>query len=143
MELVEPVRINIYESSSYKKDLSWLNFHDEPRVQDRQQVKDHQSYISIFVAYLTLPSSSWEPQPDMTWQNDMTWQTWQQYFMQGHAVDLQRYRATSGERNFIEWIKIQIFLEAVLATEIMQNLQFYLEEKVNPSILKDDSSRKE
>ena len=136
MELVEPVQINIYESSSYKKDFSWLNFHDEPRVQDRQQVKDHQSYISIFVAYLT-------PQPDMTWQHDMTWQTWQQYFMQGHAVDLQRYRATSGERNFIEWIKIQIFLEAVLATEIMQNLQFYLEEKVNPSILKDDSSRKE
>ena len=79
----------------------------------------------------------------MTWQNDMTWQTWQQYFMQGHAVDLQRYRATSGERNFTEWIKIQIFLEAVLATEIMQNLQFYFEEKVNPSILKDDFSRKE
>ena len=43
-------------------------------------------------------------------------------------VDLQRYRATSGERNFIERIKAPIFLEAVLA------------EKVNPSILKDDFS---
>ena len=28
-------------------------------------------------------------------------------------------RATSGERNFIEWIKAPIFLETVLAIEIM------------------------
>ena len=33
-------------------------------------------------------------------------------------VDLYRYRATSGERNFIERIKAPIFLEAVLAIEI-------------------------
>ena len=51
-------------------------------------------------------------------------------------VDLQRYRATSGERNFI----VPIFLEAVLAIEIMQEPQSDLEEIVNPSILKDDFS---
>ena len=45
-------------------------------------------------------------------------------------------RATSGERNFIEWIKAPIFLEAVLAIETMQEPQSSLEEKVNPSILK-------
>ena len=33
--------------------------------------------------------------------------------------DLPRYRATSGERNFMEIIKISIFSEAALAIEIM------------------------
>ena len=35
-------------------------------------------------------------------------------------ADLQKYRATSRERNCIEGIKAPIFLEAVLAIEIMQ-----------------------
>ena len=39
--------------------------------------------------------------------------------MQSQTVDLQRYRATSGERNFIKQIKAPIFLETVLAVEIM------------------------
>ena len=39
--------------------------------------------------------------------------------MQGHVVDLKRYRATFGERNVTEQIKASIFLEAVLAIEIM------------------------
>ena len=29
-----------------------------PRVQERQQVKDQQSHISVFVVYLTYPGSS-------------------------------------------------------------------------------------
>lgn len=33
--------------------------------------------------------------------------------MQSQTVDLQRYRATSGERNFIKQINVPIFLEAV------------------------------
>ena len=37
--------MNIYQSNTYRKDLSWLHFDDEPMVQDRQQVKD----ISVFV----------------------------------------------------------------------------------------------
>ena len=48
-------------------------------------------------------------------------------------ADLKRYRATSGERNLIERIKAPIFLEEVLAIEIMLEL----EEKVNARILKD------
>ena len=35
----------------------WLNFDVEPRVQVRQQRKDQQSNIFVFVAYLTIPSS--------------------------------------------------------------------------------------
>ena len=45
-----------------------------------------------------------------------------------------------GERNFIEQIKAPILLEAILAIEIMLGPQSNLEEKVNPSILKDDFS---
>ena len=35
-----------------------LRFDDEPKVQERQQVKDQQSYISVFVARLTFPCSN-------------------------------------------------------------------------------------
>ena len=55
-------------------------------------------------------------------------------------VNLLRYRATSGERIFIEQIKALIFLEAISAIQIMQEPQSNLEEKLNPSILKDDFS---
>ena len=58
--------------------------------------------------------------------------------MHGHMVDLQRYRATSRERSFIEQIKAPIFLGVVLAIEIMSEPQSNLDEKDNPSILKDD-----
>ena len=40
----------------------------------------------------------------------------------------------------MERIKIPIFLEAVLAIEIMYEPQSNLEEKINPRILKDDFS---
>ena len=56
--------------------------------------------------------------------------------MQGRMADLLRYRATSGERNFIERIKASIFLEAVLAIDVMQDPQSNLEELDNPQHLK-------
>ena len=52
MEPVEPVQMNIYQSNTYRKDLSWPHFDDEPRVQEKQQVKDQQSCISVFVLHL-------------------------------------------------------------------------------------------
>ena len=58
MELVEPVQMNIYQSNTYRKDLSWIHLDNEPRVQERQQVKDQQSCISVSVAYPTIPSSA-------------------------------------------------------------------------------------
>ena len=60
---VEPVLKNIYQSNTYRKDLSWPHFDDEPRVQEKQQVKDRQYCISIFVACLTIPTSNWGHQP--------------------------------------------------------------------------------
>ena len=55
-------------------------------------------------------------------------------------VDLQRYSSTSREKNFIEKIKVPIFVEALLAKGIILEPQSNLEEKVNTSILKDDFS---
>ena len=57
VEPVQPVQMNIYQSNTYRKDLSWLHFNNEPRFEERQQVKDQQSYISVSVAYPAIPSS--------------------------------------------------------------------------------------
>ena len=56
-------RCLIYKTNTYRKELSWLHFDDEPRVQEKQQVKGQQSCISVFVAYPTIPSSNQEHQP--------------------------------------------------------------------------------
>ena len=56
----------IYQGNTYKKDLSWLHFTNEPRVQGKQQVKGQQSCISIFVAYPTIPVAARGTSPDMT-----------------------------------------------------------------------------
>ena len=40
VELVEAVQLKIYQSNIYRKDLSWLHFDVEPKVQERQQGKD-------------------------------------------------------------------------------------------------------
>ena len=103
MEPVEPVQTKIYQRNTYRKDLSWPHFDNERRVQERQHVKDQQSCISAFVGYPTIPSSNEEHQP----RHDNSIQ------LHGRMVDLSRYRATSGERTFIERIKAPIFLEAV------------------------------
>ena len=41
--------MNICQSNNYRKDLSWLPFDNEPRVQERQQVKKQQSCISVIL----------------------------------------------------------------------------------------------
>ena len=39
VETVRPVQMNIFQINNYKKDLDWLYFDDEPRVQEKQQVE--------------------------------------------------------------------------------------------------------
>ena len=58
VEPAEEVQMNIYQSNTDRTDSSWLHFYYEPRVQQRQLVKDQQSRISVFVTYLTVPSSN-------------------------------------------------------------------------------------
>ena len=55
---LKPVLTNIYQSNTHKKDLSRPHFDDEPRVQEKQQVKDQQSCIFVFVACLAIPISN-------------------------------------------------------------------------------------
>ena len=50
MEPVQPVQMKMREG-----------FEDERRIQDREQVKNQQTFV--FVAYLTIPSSNWEHVP--------------------------------------------------------------------------------
>ena len=50
VEPVEPVLKNIYQINTYRKDLSYPNFDNEPRVQEKLEVKDQHSCISVFVA---------------------------------------------------------------------------------------------
>ena len=44
---VQPVQMNIYQSNTYRRDLSWLHLHDEPGVQERQEVKDQKFYLHL------------------------------------------------------------------------------------------------
>ena len=109
------------------KNTSWLNFDYEPRVQKRQQVNEHQSYISIFVTYLTFSSSSYENQP----RHDN--------IIPSKVVDIHNslrrrklHRTSQGSN----------FLGDILAIDKIQEPQFNLKEKENPSTFKDDFSIK-
>ena len=57
--------MNIYQSNTYRKGFSCLHFNDEPRVQEKQLVKDQQSCIFVFVVYLKILSSNKGTSPDM------------------------------------------------------------------------------
>ena len=57
VEPVEPVQMNIYQTNTYRKELRWLHFNNEARVQEMQQVNYQLSYITLFVPYLAIPSS--------------------------------------------------------------------------------------
>ena len=39
VEPFETIQINVYQSNTYRKDLSRLYFNNEPLIQDRQEVK--------------------------------------------------------------------------------------------------------
>ena len=63
VEPVGPVQVNIYQSNTYRKHLSRQHFIDGPRVPERQLVKDQQSYISVFLAYLRIPRRNQQQHP--------------------------------------------------------------------------------
>ena len=63
MEPVHLVQMNIYQNNTCKKNLSWLYVDTEPRVEERQQVRDQQSYIFVSLVYLVAARST---RPDTT-----------------------------------------------------------------------------
>ena len=81
-----------YQINTNRTEESRLHFNYEPRVQQRQQVQEQQSYLSVFVALLLFPSIS----PGMI-----------TVFYARSYGDLQRQGATSGKTNFIKRIKVQ------------------------------------
>ena len=50
---------SVYQSNTYRRELSCPHFDNEPRVPGKQQLNDQQSCISVLVACLTIPSSNW------------------------------------------------------------------------------------
>ena len=84
LDPVQPFKITMYQSNTCTKDLHWLmaykihwlHFDDEPRVQDRQQMKKQQSYISVSIVSLKYLSSSCAHQPrkDNSIPGNIKWQ---------------------------------------------------------------------
>ena len=56
---VEPVKMNIYQSNTYRKNLSCLHFDNEPSVQEKQQVEDQQYLLHISFCSLS-NNSKWQ-----------------------------------------------------------------------------------
>ena len=53
VEPVEPVLKNIYQSNTYRKDLRWPHFDNEPRVQEKQKVNwGHQPRRDNSIPYM-------------------------------------------------------------------------------------------
>ena len=50
---VEPAQMNIYQSNTYRKDLDWLYFNNEPKFQGSQQVKDWRTVLHKHFCSLT------------------------------------------------------------------------------------------
>ena len=76
MEPVEPVQMNIYQSRTYRKDLSWLHFEDEPRVQELAS----EGPTVLHIPFCSLSNNS-------KLQLGAPAQAWQQYSMHGRMVD--------------------------------------------------------
>ena len=124
MEPVEPVQRNIYQSNTYRKDLSWSYFDNEPRVQEKQQVKDQQSCIFQQFQVATRGTS-----PDVT----TVFHTW----AYGRFIEIQSslrrkklHRTNQGSN----------FLGGSFSNRDNIKVESNLQEEVNPSILKDDFS---
>ena len=115
--------------NTYRKNLRWLHFCDELRVQARQQVKDQQTCISVSAVYLTCPSSILEhpPRHDNRIPCKVVWLI--------YRAKEQPYR-----KETVEQIKAPIFLEILLAMKIIKEAQSNLEEKEDPIILQGDFS---
>ena len=65
MEPVQPNQICIYQNNTYRNNLNYLHFDNEPRVQERQQMLDQQSYTPASIAYLTYQVAARSTTPDM------------------------------------------------------------------------------
>ena len=80
-------------------------------VQERQQVKNQQSCISVFVAYPKIPSSNWEHQPKC--DNSIP------YMANGRFIEIQ---SNFRRKKLHKTNQGPNFLEVVLSIEIIKEL---------------------
>ena len=59
-------QLSQFQSNTYRKELSWPHFDDEPRIQEKQQVKDQQSCIFVSVACLKCQVTTVGNSPNIT-----------------------------------------------------------------------------
>ena len=45
VESIHPVQMNLYHSNTQRKNLDYLHFEVEPRVQEKQQIQDQQGFV--------------------------------------------------------------------------------------------------
>ena len=109
MEPVQPVQMNIYQSNTYRKDFKLATFR---RSANGSRDAASEGPTVLHSHFCSLSNNSKQ-------QLGVPAQTRQQYSIHGCMLDLLRYRATSRARNFIERINVPIFVEAVLAVEIV------------------------
>ena len=59
MEPVEPVLKNIYQTNTYRKDLSWPQFDDEPRLHSREAESEGPTVLDLrFCSLSNIPTSN-------------------------------------------------------------------------------------
>ena len=105
---MEPIQVlnNIYQSNNYRKNLSWPHFNDEPRAQEKKQMKHQQSWIFAFLFDLyndiaiephnipeTLVSNESVIQPDTSSETSMD--------LEVDENSLDKYRIASNETSLI------------------------------------------
>ena len=56
-EPVQSIQMSIYESNTYREDLCWLHFEVDPRVQERQRMKDKQ-----LIQYMQVAAGNTSPE---------------------------------------------------------------------------------
>ena len=59
VEPVEPVQMNMYQTNTYRKDVSWPYLHEEPRV-STEAADERPTVLYVYADNLTIPSSKQE-----------------------------------------------------------------------------------
>ena len=99
---VEPVQMKIQQSNTYRKDLTWLYYDDEPWI---KQSYIQQWYVSIPVAYSTYPRSNWEFRPRDGPRDNILYATW--YIYRYKQQPLKKETSQNESRLQFSWRQFQ------------------------------------
>ena len=121
--------MNIYQSNTYRKDLSWLHFNDQLRVQERHQVKEQNPAYPFFQLIQQFQVATRRNTPDIT--TVFHTRPYGRFIeIQSNFTRKKLHRTNQGSN----------FLGCIFNNRDNAQPQSKLEEKVNLSILKDEFS---